>query len=51
MRALAGKTIEAALMGFATFAGVRLMQELSDPYSDLRLHLSSIVDRLREVTP
>lgn len=42
--------LEALFLGAATFAGVRLMQELGNPYSGLRLRGSSVVDRLREVT-
>jgi hypothetical protein len=49
MRDLASKVAEALLLGAATYAGVRLMQELADPYSGLRLRSSSIVDQLREV--
>lgn len=49
MREIAGKTIEALLLGAATFAGVRLMQELQDPYSDVRLRASELGDRIRKV--
>lgn len=47
---IAKQFIEALLIGAGTFAGVRLMQTLQDPYSDLRLRGSELVDRLREVT-
>lgn len=47
---LAKQLVEALLLGAATFAGMRLVQELQDPYSDLRLRGSDLVDRLREVT-
>jgi hypothetical protein len=47
---LARQLLEALLLGASTFAGVRLAQELQDPFSDLRLRGSTVVDRLREVT-
>jgi hypothetical protein len=47
---LAKTLLEALLVGAATFAGVRVMQELQDPYSGLRLRGSETLDRLREVT-
>lgn len=49
MRDLAGKTIEALLLGAATVAGVRLMQELQDPYSGARLRAAELTDRIRKV--
>lgn len=47
---LGKQLLEALLLGAATFAGVRLVQELQDPYSGLRLRGSEAIDRLREVT-
>lgn len=47
---LAKQLLEALLVGAVTVAGVRIAQELQDPYSGVRLRASDIADRLREVT-
>ena len=47
---LAKNLLETVLLGAATVVGVRLMQEIQNPYSGVRLRASTIVDRLREVT-
>lgn len=51
---LAGQLLETLLLGVVSaagaYAGVRLMHELQDPYSDLRLRGAEVVERLREVT-
>lgn len=49
MFALAKKALEAAVLGAATWAGLWIAQELRDPYSDVRLRASELVDRLQEV--
>lgn len=35
------------LVGAATWLGIRLAQELEDPYSDARLGVAGLVDRFR----
>ena len=40
------KAIEAFVLGACTWAGIWLAQELRDPYSDVRLQLAELVDRL-----
>lgn len=42
--------IDAFLWGAAVVCGATAVQELRDPYSDARLALAGVVDRLREVT-
>lgn len=45
---MAPRIIETLLVGFALAAGVWLFDELRTPYSNLRLHLDSALDRIRE---
>ena len=43
------RTLEALLIGCATYLGIFLAMELRDPYSNVRLRLDAALDRIREV--
>ena len=49
LRTLAWNAVGLVISGAAMWLGIRLGQALCDPYSDLRLRLGELIDRVKEV--
>jgi hypothetical protein len=51
MSGVVKRALEALLIGAASVAGMLLVDQLRSPYSDVRLKLDELLDRVKGATP